>query len=162
MYELLGILHVSATDHATGRSQEVTIQSSSGLKKEEIEAMMREAEEFKNQDEAAKELISTKNDAETLIYRCEQQLVDFKVSFHLPADRRRRFHCVQDKLSSHETSKMQALIADLRANADSSDGTAIRVTLKSLQECSWDLSRRYYKSSGSSKDSFSDSTSASD
>jgi len=71
-----GILNVKAADKATGKEQKITITSSSGLSKEEIERMKNEAESNRQDDEKKKELIETKNIAENLVYTAEKSLKD--------------------------------------------------------------------------------------
>lgn len=73
-----GILHVSATDKATNKAQTITITSSSGLSKEEIEKMKADAEAHATEDKAKQELIETRNIAETMIYTVEKMLADNK------------------------------------------------------------------------------------
>ncbi|WHQ46856.1 MAG: molecular chaperone DnaK [Candidatus Midichloria sp.] len=69
-----GILHVSAKDKATGKEQKITIQSSGGLSDEEINKMVKDAEENASADEAKKILIETKNHADSMIYSTEKSL----------------------------------------------------------------------------------------
>lgn len=71
-----GILNVSAKDKATGKEQKITIQATSGLSKEEIEKMKKDAEVHANEDKKKKESIEIKNSAETLIYASEKALRD--------------------------------------------------------------------------------------
>ncbi|MGV8025907.1 MAG: molecular chaperone DnaK [Anaerolineaceae bacterium] len=71
-----GILNVTAQDKATGRSQKITITASSGLTKEEIEHMKKEAESFADQDNKRKEMIEARNIADTTIYTTEKTLRD--------------------------------------------------------------------------------------
>ncbi len=71
-----GILNVTAKDKATGRSQSVSIKGSTGLSKDEIEKMTKEAEAHAAEDEAKKEQIEAKNKADTLIYTAEKTLKD--------------------------------------------------------------------------------------
>merc|ERR1712066_675897 len=66
------ILHVSAKDKGTGKEQRITIQSSGGLSSQEVEKMVKEAEENASQDEERKKLIEVKNQAESLIYSTEK------------------------------------------------------------------------------------------
>ena len=73
-----GILHVSATDKATNKAQTITITSSSGLSKEEIEKMKADAESHATEDKAKQELIEARNIAETMMYTVEKMLVDNK------------------------------------------------------------------------------------
>jgi molecular chaperone DnaK len=69
-----GILHVSAKDMATGKEQSIRIEASSGLSKEEIERMMREAKEHAAEDRARRELIDARNSADQLAYQTEKNL----------------------------------------------------------------------------------------
>jgi molecular chaperone DnaK len=71
-----GILSVTAKDKATGRTQSVTIRGSTGLSKDEIEKMTKEAEAHASEDEAKRKLIETRNQAENLIYTSEKTLKD--------------------------------------------------------------------------------------
>ena len=72
-----GIVHVSAKDKASGKEQKVTIQASGGLKDEEIEQMIKDAEKNASEDKKLKEFIEVKNKADTLIYSTEKSLKDF-------------------------------------------------------------------------------------
>jgi len=69
-----GILHVSARDLATGREQKVTVTASSGLTKEEVERMIREAERYAEEDRRRKEEVEERNRADNLIYQTEKLL----------------------------------------------------------------------------------------
>ncbi|HDM31872.1 MAG TPA: molecular chaperone DnaK, partial [bacterium] len=69
-----GILKVTAKDKATGKSQSVKIEASTGLSKEEIERMKKEAEEFAKKDQERKELVQVKNEAQNLIYVAQKSL----------------------------------------------------------------------------------------
>jgi len=71
-----GILNVTAKDKATGRSQSVSIKGSTGLAKDEIEKMTKEAEAHSTEDQAKKEKIEARNKADTLIYTAEKTLKD--------------------------------------------------------------------------------------
>jgi molecular chaperone DnaK len=71
-----GIVHVSATDKASGKEQKVTIQASGGLQDSEIEEMIQDAEKNASDDKQRKEVIETKNKADALIYSTEKNLKD--------------------------------------------------------------------------------------
>ncbi len=73
-----GILNVSAKDKATGKEQAIKITASSGLSQEEIEKMVKEAEMHAEEDKKKKELIETKNKADSLVYSTQKSLTDFK------------------------------------------------------------------------------------
>ncbi|KLU65997.1 chaperone protein DnaK [Desulfosporosinus acididurans] len=73
-----GIVHVSAKDMATGNEQKVTITSSTGLSKDDIEKMKQDAELHADEDKKRKELIDAKNQADSMVYQTEKTLKDFE------------------------------------------------------------------------------------
>ncbi|HER43434.1 MAG TPA: molecular chaperone DnaK, partial [Candidatus Eisenbacteria bacterium] len=73
-----GILNVSAKDRATGKEQKIIIQPSSGLSENEIEKMVKDAESHEAEDKAKRELIDLKNEADSISYRTEKQLAEYK------------------------------------------------------------------------------------
>lgn len=79
-----GILHVSAKDKATGKEQKIRIEAQSGLSKEEIDRMVRDAESHKEEDKKRKEEIDLRNEADAHIFRAEKALSDYKDK--IPAD----------------------------------------------------------------------------
>lgn len=89
-----GILNVTAKDKATGRSQSVSIKGSTGLNKDEIEKMTKEAEAHASEDQAKKDKIETRNKADTLIYTAEKTLKD--AGDKVAADLKKE---VEDKIS---------------------------------------------------------------
>src|SRR4051794_7286922 len=83
-----GILHVSAKDLGTGKEQKISITGSSGLSKDEVEKMQRDAETHAEEDKKAKEAIEIKNNADTLAYQSEKQLKD--LGDKIPEDKRKQ------------------------------------------------------------------------
>src|SRR4030042_1546934 len=73
-----GILNVSARDKGTGKEQKITITASSGLSKEEVEKMRREAEQHAADDVKRKEEVEIRNSADSLAYTAEKTLRDYK------------------------------------------------------------------------------------
>ncbi len=71
-----GIVNVSATDKGTGKSQKITITSSSGLSDAEVEQMMKDAELHAEEDKKRKELVETKNNADQLVYQVDKTIKD--------------------------------------------------------------------------------------
>jgi molecular chaperone DnaK len=71
-----GILNVTAKDNATGKDQKITITSSSGLSKEEVERMAKDAEAHAAEDKEAKEKIEAKNQLDSMVYNVEKMLKD--------------------------------------------------------------------------------------
>ncbi len=93
-----GILHVSARDKATGRQQSIKITASSGLSEEEIQRMIREAEEHRAEDEARRTLIEARNRADAVIFQTEKALE--QAGSRLPADLR---HEIESRMAAVRT-----------------------------------------------------------
>ena len=79
-----GIVHVNAKDKSTGKEQKVTIQSSGGLSKDDIEKMVKQAEQFKEEDSKRRELVDLKNEAYNVHETTQKQLDEFRSK--LPAE----------------------------------------------------------------------------
>ncbi len=103
-----GILNVSARDKATGREQKITITASSGLSKDEVELMVREAELHAQEDRQRKEEIETRNRADSLAYQAERKLRDVgeKVSASLRNEVEDKVRAVRDALSGNDTARV--------------------------------------------------------
>ncbi len=100
-----GILHVSAKDKGTGKSQSIRIEASSGLTDADIERMKREASENAESDKTAKERIDKLNHADSLIFQTEKQLHEF--GDKLPADKKEPITEALNKLKeAHKTQDM--------------------------------------------------------
>lgn len=132
-----GILHVSAKDLGTGKEQKISITGSSGLSKDEVERMQREAELHAEEDRKAKDRVETRNNADNLAYQCEKALKDAGDKF--PADKRSDLQASIDKVrdalkgsdedaikSAHEElqAKFQSVGEELYKNAAPSGATA--------------------------------------
>lgn len=151
-----GIVNVSARDKGTGKEQQIVIQSSGGLSKDEIENMVRDAEAHAEADKGKKEKIEAINQAEGVLHDTESKIEEFK-----------------DQLPAEEVTKIRNLISDVRgklANKDNMDGEEIKKTVNELQQSSLKLFEMAYKkmaadreggSSGSSSSSSSDSSDSS-
>lgn len=81
-----GILHVTAKDLGTGKDQRITISGSSGLSKDEVENLKKEAELHAEEDRKKKERIETRNELDTMVYQTEKQITD--LGDKLPADKK--------------------------------------------------------------------------
>ncbi len=99
-----GIIKVTASDKATGRSQHITITASSGLNEAEVERMRREAEVHADEDKKRKELIEAKNNADNAVYTAEKALRDFG-----------------DKVPADTRSKVEAEVANVKQAMEGSD-----------------------------------------
>jgi molecular chaperone DnaK len=108
-----GILHVSAKDKATGREQKITITASSGLNKEEIDRMVKEAERHAAEDKARKEEVEQRNQADTLAWSAEKTLKD--LGDKVPADVRSD---IEGKIRSLRDALKGSNVADIRRQSD--------------------------------------------
>jgi len=108
-----GILNVSAKDLASGRKQGITIAASNKLSKDEVQRMVRQAEEFASKDRERAELIEAKNQAESLAYEADRLLVDSK-----------------DKLEASDAEMVREKAKELRATVQEKDVTAARIKEK--------------------------------
>ncbi len=107
-----GILHVNAKDLGTGKEQKITITASSGLSKEEIEKMRKDAEAHAEEDKKQREEIETRNEADNSVYRSEKLLRDSG-----------------DKISGDSKSKIEAAINDAKEALKGSDAAAIKAAI---------------------------------
>ncbi len=110
-----GILHVTARDKATGREQKITITASSGLSKEEVERMVREAELHAQEDRQRKEEIETRNRADGLAYQAERTLQDLgeKLSVGLRSEVEDKVKAVRDALRASDLTRIRTAADDL-------------------------------------------------
>ena len=110
-----GILNVSARDKATGREQKITITASSGLSKDEIDRMVRDAEMHAEEDRQRKEEIELRNRADSLAYQAERTLRETgdKVSANVRTEVEDRAKAVRDALSGNDISRIRTTADDL-------------------------------------------------
>ena len=108
-----GILHVSAKDKATGKEQKITITGSTGLNKEEVERMQKEAETHAQEDKGRKELVEARNVADNMCYTAEKTLKDAgdKVDAVLKTE-------VEDKVKDLRAVLQTAPLDELKAKAE--------------------------------------------
>ncbi len=112
-----GILNVTAHDKATGREQKITITASSGLSKEEVERMVRDAEMHAQEDRRRKEEIELRNHADSLAYQAERTLKDVgdKISAGLRSDVESRIKDVRDALAANDIERIRTTMSDLES-----------------------------------------------
>jgi molecular chaperone DnaK len=112
-----GILNVSAKDRATGREQKITITASSGLSKDEIDRMVRDAEMHAQEDRQRKEEIEIRNRADSLAYQAERTLREAgdKVSAGVRSDVEAKIAAVREAISSNDMSRLKSLTSDLES-----------------------------------------------
>ena len=117
-----GILHVTAKDQGTGKEQKITIQGSSGLSKEEVEKMTKEAELNAAEDAKRKEAVEAKNQLDTTIYQLEKTLKDSG-----------------DKISADLKTKFEAAIAEAKKDLESNDAARMKASLENLSKIGAEL-----------------------
>jgi molecular chaperone DnaK len=112
-----GILHVSAKDLGTGKDQKITIQGSSGLSKEEVEKMTKEAELNAVEDKKRRDAVETRNQLDTAVYQLEKTLKD-----------------TGDKLPAEKKSKVEAALAEAKKALESNDAKRMQDSLEGLSK----------------------------
>jgi molecular chaperone DnaK len=122
-----GIIHVSAKDLGTGNEQKIRIEGGSGLKQEEVERMIREAESHSDEAHKLRELADARNMAESLAYQTERTLKEHR-----------------DKLDEADASTIEGRVMELRGVLESSDVNEIRQKTEALQEASQKLAEAVY------------------
>ncbi|MBI5794098.1 molecular chaperone DnaK [Candidatus Uhrbacteria bacterium] len=123
-----GILNVSATDKGTGTSQKITIQGSTGLSKDEVERMKRDAEAHADEDKKLKEKVEHQNLADTMIYTSEKMLKD-----------------AGDKITAEERKSVEEKIEALKAVKDSDDHEAIKKAADELSTAAQAVGAKMYQ-----------------
>ncbi len=123
-----GILNVSAKDLGTGKEQSIVIQSSSGLSKEEIGKMTKEAESHAEDDKQRREVVDLKNQADQLIYSTEKTLKEHG-----------------EKVSADTRGKIESAVNNLKEAAKGEDGSAIRKAIENLGNAAQELGKVLYE-----------------
>jgi molecular chaperone DnaK len=111
-----GILHVSAKDLGTGKEQKISITGSSGLSKDEVEKMQRDAEAHAEEDKKVKEAAEVRNNADNLAYQCEKQLKELgeKIPGNVKADIEAKIATVRETLKGNDTDAIKTAYTDLQ------------------------------------------------
>jgi molecular chaperone DnaK len=122
-----GIIHVSAKDLGTGNEQKIRIEGGSGLKQDEVERMIRDAEAHAEEAHRLRELADARNNAETLAYTTERSLKEHR-----------------DRIEEAEASTIEGRIMELRQVIDGGDLNEIRAKTEALQEASHKLAEAVY------------------
>ncbi|MEO7300218.1 MAG: molecular chaperone DnaK [Verrucomicrobiota bacterium] len=123
-----GILHVSAKDLGTGKEQKITITASSGLSKDEIEKMKKDAELHADEDKQKKEELETRNDADSAVYRSEKMLKDNA-----------------DKISADDKTKIETAANEVKEALKGTDTAAIKAASDKMNEAWQAVSAELYK-----------------
>lgn len=126
-----GILNVSAKDLGTGKEQRISITGSSGLSKEEVERLRREAELHAEEDRKAKEAIELRNNADSLAYQAQKQLRE-----------------LGDKLDESTRRSLQLAIDDVNEALKGNDIERVKSTFNTLQNKLMEISTKIYSQAG--------------
>ncbi|WP_337952389.1 molecular chaperone DnaK [Mitsuokella jalaludinii] len=123
-----GIVHVSAKDLGTGKEQKITIQSDSGMSKEDIDRMVNEAKAHEAEDKKQKEAIDAKNNADNLVYQAEKTIKE-----------------LGDKADAGKVSEVKAACEKVKEAIKSNDTEAIKKATEELQKPLYELSTAAYQ-----------------
>lgn len=123
-----GIVHVSAKDKGTGKSQSITIQNNSGLSEEEIERMVREAEEHKAEDDKRKEEAELRNKAEQFIHQINSTLNDANA-----------------KIDANQKAEVEKLRDELQKALDENDMATLKTKLDALEQAAHTMAEAMYQ-----------------
>ena len=126
-----GIVHVSAKDLGTGKEQKITIQSDSGMSKEDIDRMVNEAKAHEAEDKKQKEAIDTKNNADNMVYQAEKTIKE-----------------LGDKADASKVSEVKAACEKVKEAIKSNDTEAIKKATEELQKPLYELSAAAYQQAG--------------
>ena len=127
-----GIVHVSAKDLATQKEQSIKITASSGLSKEEVDKLVRDAQSHTEEDKKRRKMAEARNQADSLIYTTEKNLADHG-----------------DKIGEDDKTKIQEAIAELRKAMEGDDPDAIERATQTLTTSSHKLAEEMYKKASS-------------
>lgn len=123
-----GIVHVSAKDLGTGKEQKITIKSDSGLSKEEVDRMVKEAKAHEAEDKKRKEAVDVKNNADALVFQAEKTIKD-----------------LGDKADAATVEKVKTAIEGVKTALKGNDTEAIKKSTEELQKPLYELSAAAYQ-----------------
>ena len=126
-----GIVNVSAKDQATQKEQKITITASSGLSKDEVDRMMREAESHADEDKRRKEEIETRNQADQAAYAAERMLKE-----------------AGEKLPATDRAAIESAIGDLKTAIDQNDPAGMKRRMEALNQAQHKAAEAMYRASG--------------
>jgi molecular chaperone DnaK len=129
-----GILNVSAKDLGTGKEQKISITGSSGLSKEEVENLRKDAEAHAEEDRKTRETAEIRNSADNLAYQCEKQLAE-----------------LGEKLSGEQKKGVEDAVKDVREKLNGTDSEAIKKATEELQTRFQAISAELYKQAAAQK-----------
>ncbi|MFH1873595.1 MAG: molecular chaperone DnaK [Pseudomonadota bacterium] len=124
-----GIVHVGAKDMATQKEQKITITSSSGLEKNDIDRLVKEAKSHEAEDKKLREEIEMRNQADSLVYSTERMIKDNK-----------------DKIDAKAKTEAEKAMEECKKAVESKDADKIKKTMEELQQATYKISEALYKS----------------
>ncbi|MDF2578252.1 MAG: molecular chaperone DnaK [Chlamydiales bacterium] len=128
-----GILHVSAKDTQTGKEQKIRIEAQSGLKEEDIQRMVRDAEEHAEEDKKRKEEVEIRNEADSMCFKAQRELDNHK-----------------DKIPAEMASEIQTKIDAVKKSLDGTDTASIKANLEQLEKHLQRIGEQVYSEAGAS------------
>jgi molecular chaperone DnaK len=128
-----GIVSVTAKDQATGKEQKITITASSGLSKDEVDRLVKDAQSHAAEDKQRREFIDAKNQADSLAYQVEKTINEHR-----------------EKLSVGDLSRVEAAIAEVRKRSEGDDLQALRKAIDDLQHASHAIAQTLYANQNAS------------
>ncbi|MEB3198040.1 MAG: molecular chaperone DnaK [Candidatus Sericytochromatia bacterium] len=128
-----GIVHVSARDKATSNEQKITITNNGGLSKAEIERMKEDADRFADEDRKRRDLVETRNLADTSIYAAEKTLKE-----------------AGDRVSQENKDKLSAALEEVKANLETTDYNLLKSKADELQKALYAVNASLYSQTGGS------------
>ena len=126
-----GVLSVSAKDLGTGKQQQIRIEGASGMSKDEVEKMRREAELHADEDKQKREFAEAKNNAETRIYQIEKMFTE-----------------AGDKITEQDKAPINAAIAKVKEAIGRNDLAAVKSATSELEQASGAMAQHIYSKSG--------------
>ena len=130
-----GIVHVSAKDKGTGKEQDITIRSSSGLSDDDIDKMVNQAQDFAEEDKKRKEAVEARNNADSLIYQTEKTLKD-----------------LAGKVDQGDVDKIEKAKQELKDTLEKDDTEAIKAKTEALSEAVYAMTTKMYQQASAEKD----------
>jgi molecular chaperone DnaK len=130
-----GIVHVSAKDLGTGKEQKITISASSGLAKDEVDRLVRDAESHAAEDKSQREAVETRNRADQLVYQVQKTLNENAA-----------------KLADADTAPVRTAVDEVKAALEKGEAGAIRAAAERLEKASHRLAEVIYKSASPATD----------
>jgi molecular chaperone DnaK len=122
-----GILNVSAQDKATGKEQQITITASTNLSEDDVERLVREAKQHESEDKRVRELIESRNTADSLIYQMEKMLRD-----------------LGDKVQASDRGRIEGIVEELKRAKEGDDAEQIKQLIEQLQQASYAIGQQMY------------------